>query len=808
MLAAVQELYGERAASARADVTALLASIDARLAASPDLALVQLFVYGVVALEASDPLSAGAAPERTQLLRDALEIGTRLEPPMRDALCLAAATQLAEYVRKDGDLEGVVSLLDDALTRHPAPTLERVAALTVQADAERQLGVWPDSERHLLEAQRFLERSRGEDPRAHIAWFNLAGVAFQLRLDCGLLDEAGAWLEREETYAQYLGPSAERELGLLLSRVHLEIATVRREAAVERMERALADPELFAANPEYRARLAVRLGVALNELERFDAAREPRARAVLERALEVPALDSGDRQLSQETLLDVYFRDGDLARVEALLESAGRSLPSDDGPGRTLERAELAGLIAAWRARVACARGLSEAELERSRQELERAYAAVLTSWAGQPRGRSGLGFLVFSRRRAILDVLVELALRLDGPERGPARALELVTRWQDLGTLVQKLEPVPWSIEDLRGSLVGEGRALLVFVPGDGVTHLFGVERERVRHWPLPAKYQLEARVLELQRELSHPPADARDAASRARISVAARALREALLPEDALDWAARWRGMYVVGAELLGGAPLELLEHPAGGTLGTRTALAYLPSLPAGLGLERRARSRGDERSGIDLRMLAAPAHANTTKAKGARFTLSDESARLLREPFDPARVDLWSGAEATLERLDPARPARILHLMTHGLYDPERVLPAGLALEPSEHDDGLLWCDELEDGSVAARLVLLSACGAARGPSRQGDDGVAHLGGAFLAAGADCVVLSRFDVDAAATVELMISVHARLAAGDAPAEALRAARERLAADPRFDHPFYAGGLQAFGLGHRPVF
>jgi CHAT domain-containing protein len=51
-------------------------------------------------------------------------------------------------------------------------------------------------------------------------------------------------------------------------------------------------------------------------------------------------------------------------------------------------------------------------------------------------------------------------------------------------------------------------------------------------------------------------------------------------------------------------------------------------------------------------------------------------------------------------------------------------------------------------------------------------------------------------------------MIVVHERLAAGDSPAEALRAARARLAEDERFAHPFYTSGLQAFGLGHRPVF
>ncbi len=99
-----------------------------------------------------------------------------------------------------------------------------------------------------------------------------------------------------------------------------------------------------------------------------------------------------------------------------------------------------------------------------------------------------------------------------------------------------------------------------------------------------------------------------------------------------------------------------------------------------------------------------------------------------------------------------------------------------------------------------------MILSACGSARGPLRLGADGVVSLGGAFLSAGARCVILSRFDLELGAVLALMQTLHERLAAGASPAEALRAARHALSADPRFAHPFYFAGLQAVGLGARP--
>jgi CHAT domain-containing protein len=142
-------------------------------------------------------------------------------------------------------------------------------------------------------------------------------------------------------------------------------------------------------------------------------------------------------------------------------------------------------------------------------------------------------------------------------------------------------------------------------------------------------------------------------------------------------------------------------------------------------------------------------------------------------------------------------------VLQFLTHGLYDPMRSRPAALLLSPGRADDGRLFGDAIEAELPAPELVILSACGAARGPARLGDDGVTSLGGAFLSAGARCVILSRYDLELEATLLLTRHLFARLDGGDSPAEALRAARAELSADPRFAHPFFHAGVQAVGLG-----
>ncbi|MCC7173347.1 MAG: CHAT domain-containing protein, partial [Planctomycetes bacterium] len=99
-------------------------------------------------------------------------------------------------------------------------------------------------------------------------------------------------------------------------------------------------------------------------------------------------------------------------------------------------------------------------------------------------------------------------------------------------------------------------------------------------------------------------------------------------------------------------------------------------------------------------------------------------------------------------------------------------------------------------------------LSACGAGRDSERLGEDALNHLGGTFLERGAICVILSREKIELNATLALSRALHRRLAAGDPPAEALRVARNELAASKDYGDPYFFTTLQAFGLGHARVF
>ena len=100
----------------------------------------------------------------------------------------------------------------------------------------------------------------------------------------------------------------------------------------------------------------------------------------------------------------------------------------------------------------------------------------------------------------------------------------------------------------------------------------------------------------------------------------------------------------------------------------------------------------------------------------------------------------------------------------------------MPGILALAPSTTDDGWLTAPEIATLDLKADLVVLSACDTGRG--RITGDGVVGLPRAFLAAGADSVVVSLWQVPDVATAALMVNFYQQLTQGQDQANALRSA------------------------------
>lgn len=173
-----------------------------------------------------------------------------------------------------------------------------------------------------------------------------------------------------------------------------------------------------------------------------------------------------------------------------------------------------------------------------------------------------------------------------------------------------------------------------------------------------------------------------------------------------------------------------------------------------------------------------------------------LVPETARLVSEGFGASRDDVLNA---------DLREYRYVHFATHGVVDSR--YPALSALAMSQFDQrgnavsGYLRLDDIYRLNLNADLVVLSACDTALGREIRGE-GLVGLTQAFLYAGAKGLVLSLWPVSDAATATLMGRFYEQMIKeGVSAGEALKVAQLSMAAEPRWDNPYYWGAFVLVG-------
>ncbi|MEM7048369.1 MAG: CHAT domain-containing tetratricopeptide repeat protein [Acidobacteriota bacterium] len=173
-----------------------------------------------------------------------------------------------------------------------------------------------------------------------------------------------------------------------------------------------------------------------------------------------------------------------------------------------------------------------------------------------------------------------------------------------------------------------------------------------------------------------------------------------------------------------------------------------------------------------------------------------LADDRDVLLADGFEATRGLVLGGDLAKY---------RILHFATHGLVDGRQPELSGLVFSLRDRRgapiNGLLRPHEIQDLTLPADLVVLSACRTALGREIRGE-GLVGLTQGFLTAGASRLVVSLWEVDDDATAELMHYFYEGILRDRlAPAAALRRAQLQLADREGRGSPFYWGAFALVG-------
>ncbi len=161
-----------------------------------------------------------------------------------------------------------------------------------------------------------------------------------------------------------------------------------------------------------------------------------------------------------------------------------------------------------------------------------------------------------------------------------------------------------------------------------------------------------------------------------------------------------------------------------------------------------------------------------------------------------FPSSRALVRAAASKTAVR-ELASGFSMLHFATHGKFNSDAPLNSGLYLAKGNEADGVLTVGDLYALRIDADLVTLSACETGLGKVANGDD-VIGLTRGFLYAGARSIVASLWEVDDAATEQLMLSFYRNLQ-GHEKREALRMAQKETREN--FPQPNYWAAFQIVG-------
>lgn len=152
----------------------------------------------------------------------------------------------------------------------------------------------------------------------------------------------------------------------------------------------------------------------------------------------------------------------------------------------------------------------------------------------------------------------------------------------------------------------------------------------------------------------------------------------------------------------------------------------------------------------------------------AAGPGVSRGEEEVRIAASAWDSATV--LRGSDATVDAVTRlASGVGVLHVAAHGRHAVDNPLFSGLELA-----DGTLFGYDIDRMPRVPEVVVLSACEVGRSAVRWGEEAIG-MTRAWLHAGARCVVATPVVVADDLACELLGGMHAGLAGGLAPAEAL---------------------------------
>lgn len=652
-------------------------------------------------------------------------------------------------------------------------------------------------------------------------------------LAIGVPEQAARQLQKGKSKSETMpSPSIYQDLAAIME-VEFLITLDQYESAIIMADRLLAEKKVH--SPANVKILETRFALAKAEqvrrqkvLQQGDTSGFEDARRILEKALEPETeLPAFEQFFAALTLARIELDEGRWEKAARWMEKADATGVLDESGKMRIGGCSRSAYHAALKARLLIESGAESDVLRVMLERLSEEHRALIDQLASIPARKGGVGFLYFDERRMCVAELIRLRLKAEGKDRGTISAFDDLMLAQSLGSLARALDVRRVDLEEIRGRLLGTGRGILAYLPAPDRSYVFALDTNGIRVVELPSEQILQKARKQFERALWSSHADPKDHAA---MQAPGQRLADLLMPPEILEKVEAWDELILTGLDLLGWTPFECLPLSSGRPAGLEKAITWLPSLSFGVHLANLTTVpspfvKTHPSGRPEILMLIAPEPGEKGMKLDPEATpihLSKERLRALERSLKGRRAEMKSGSEATEELLMSSTldNVRCLCILAHGVIRknsaqggdselPEIIeRPATLLLSPSRDHDGIFSSDEIEPLNSPS-IVILSACSAAKGPVRYGDDGINHLGGAFLQAGTETVLLTNAQMEVDSTAELTAAFMTNLVQRGLPAaHALRQARCQVAAQPERSHPYFHSLQRVVGLGFEPVF
>lgn len=187
-------------------------------------------------------------------------------------------------------------------------------------------------------------------------------------------------------------------------------------------------------------------------------------------------------------------------------------------------------------------------------------------------------------------------------------------------------------------------------------------------------------------------------------------------------------------------------------------------------------------------------------------SRLIYTREEAKRIKMEMGDSEVELFLDFDSSLENLiNKLSSFKALHFSTHALINSKHPELSGLVLSLVDSNGkdkrGFLTTNEIFNLKLRAEFVVLSACKTGTGKQASGE-GIIGLTRAFFYAGTKCVIASLWNIEDAATCELMTNFYKFLLKNKStPSDALRNAQILMLRNKKYQYPFYWAAFQAHG-------